>query len=101
MTEISSAAASPPPEPPPGAVAGPPMLPPGSPLSAVSLEQLQIYFASDPQHLTDAELDQIVAYYRSERVRWAQSEDAKATKEKKAKVTVNPTLAGLELEDLL
>lgn len=72
-----------------------------SPLAAVSLEQLQVYFATDPQNLTDQELDAIVAYYRSERQRWAASEDAKATKGPRVKAVVDPTLAGLSLEDLL
>lgn len=67
--------------------------------SQVSPDALQELFRRDPEHLSDQDIETIVAELRTQRGRFAIEEAAKANKEKKPKGAKTQQLS-LSLEDI-
>jgi hypothetical protein len=80
---------------------------PASPIQIVSPEELDKLFATPPLELTDAQLEQMVIFYRSQRAKWVAEEASGATRTKRPRAgtpsaeTMKAATANLSLDDLL
>ena len=65
-----------------------------SPLAQANPNALAELFSRDPLSLTDQDIDSMVALLRQQRTHWAETEIAKANKEKKPKKSPTATPSG-------
>lgn len=72
-----------------------------SPLEEVKVESIDILFDRDPLELSDRDIDQMVNYFRENRLRWKQEEKTKSLKPKRESAPKKKIDLNLSLDDLL